>query len=149
MDQEIERQMKELLKNVEQAEVICIIFPYFSQCLVFDGRCTNIDPPQITVAPLLGSAERRLYQLNQARPHLPKALGIVAFPWMNSITNMQGSAIWAKLMARMEVSGFDQTTSACHDVMHELYNWERRANIDMVLGRGPFYTFWSVERKKQ
>ena len=144
MDREIERQMQEVLLSVEQAEVVCVIFPHFAQCLVFDSRSTAEDPPRMTVSPLLGSAERWLHQLNQARPHLPRAQGIVAIPWAYSVASMAGSAIWTRLVGRMVDSGFRSTVPACQEALDELLGWEHRANVDMVRGRGPFYTLWSA-----
>ena len=150
MDREIERQMQEVLLSVEQAEVVCVIFPHFAQCLVFDSRYTAEDPPRMTVSPLLGSAERRLHQLNQARPHLPRAQGIVAIPWADSVASMAGFGYldhdwWAGLWTR----GFKSAATECQEALDELLGWEHRANVDMIRGRGPFYTLWSAAHEKR
>ena len=143
MENEFERNIREVMQSVEQAEVVCIIFPHLSQCLIFDSRHTAEDPPRVTVSPPLGSAERRLRDLNRARPHLPRAEGMVAVPWTESVRSMAQSRIWERIVARMVDSGFHSAAADCQTALDELLGWEYRANVAMIQGRGPFHTLWS------
>lgn len=143
MDSEIERQMQGILDSVEQAEVVCVIFPRFGQCLVFDGRYTAEDPPRMAISPPLGSAERRLRQLNRARSYLPPAKEMTAIPWMDSVAGMARSGIWERLVSRMVDSDFKSAASSCQAALDELLQWEHRATVAMIRGEGPFHTVWS------
>ena len=143
MQPEFDSQMREILESVERAEVVCIIFPLFGQCLVFDGRHTPDDPPQMAVSPPMGSAERRLRQLNQARPHLPKATEMTAIPWSGSVASMARTGIWEMVKDRMITLGPATAEAACEAALNELLGWEHRSNIAMIKGQGPFHTVWS------
>ena len=143
MDPEFERNMQETMDSVENAEVVAIIFPLLGQCLIYDSRHTAEDPPRIAVSPPLGSAERRLRQLNQARPHLPRATDMTAIPWTASVASMARTGIWEAVVGRMVNSGFKSSGAACQAALDELLEWEYRANVAMIKGRGPFHTVWS------
>ena len=143
MDKEFERQMQEVLDGVKTAEVVCIIFPHLSQCLVFDGRYTPEEPPRLAVSPPLGSIQRRLRQLNQARPYLPKVTQLTTIPWTEPVASLVRSGIWERLMARMIDSGFTSAVASCQAVLDELRAWEYRANVAMIRGHGPYHTIWS------
>ena len=69
MEPEFERDMQDILNELDAAEVVTIILPLLGRCLVLDGRATQEDPPHLSVVPQAGSAERRLQQVNSARPH--------------------------------------------------------------------------------
>lgn len=132
----------EVLESIDEADVVSIIFPHVGKCLVFDGRYAEEDPPRVAVLSPIGSAERRLDQLNQARPNLPKAIGLAAIPWIDSVSSMISSPVWEHLVARATDSGFKEILSACQAAMHELLGCEYDAKVDMIRGRGPFYTLW-------
>ena len=143
MESRFDRYMKEVLDSVEQAETVCVIFPLLNQCLIYDDRHTADDPPRITVSPPLGSAERRLRQLNRARPNVPKATELTAFPWTGSVTSLVQAGIWDKMVKRMVDSGFPDAAEAHQSTLKELLAWERRFYVSMIKGEGPFHTLWS------
>ena len=143
MESRFDRYMKDLMDSVQQAEIVCIIFPLLNQCLIYDGRYAAEDPPRITVSSPLGSAERRLRHLNRARPSLPKATELTAFQWSGSVTSLLQSGIWERLVKRMADSGFQEAADACQTTLTDLLSWERRFNISMIRGEGPFHTIWS------
>ncbi len=143
MNQEREPSMEDILRNVEKAEVVCVIFPLLGQCLVYDNRHSEEDPPQVNVSPPLGSAERRLRQLNQARPHLSRTHKMTAVPWTGSVASMARSGIWERIVRRMEDAGFERAQASCQSALDELLEWEYRANVEMIRGQGPFHTVWS------
>ena len=145
MEPEFDREMAEALENAEQAEVVCVILPMINQVLVYDSRWGPEDPPQLAVAPRLGSADRRLRQINQARPHLKHAREMAAIPWLGSIQSLTRSSVWQLLVDRMTASGFDSAEGRCQQVLAELEQWERRAMMAMINGQGPYHTIWSRE----
>jgi hypothetical protein len=140
---EFDKEMAEALENAEGAEVVCIIMPTLNQCLVYDSRYADGDPPRISVSAPLGSAERRLRHVNRARPDLKHAREMAALPWTGSIISFEDSKIWRLLYNRMTGAGFDGAESQCEDVLHELRQWERRTLITMIKGQGPYHTIWS------
>jgi hypothetical protein len=140
---EFDREMAEALENAEAAEVVCIILPVINQCLVYDSRSGQNDPPRITVSAPLGSGERRLRHVNKARPHLERARELAILPWSGSINAFEGSKIWGMLEDRAKSSGFDSLEKQASEALDELRQWERRSMVSMIRGQGPFHTIWS------
>ena len=143
MESRFDRYMREVLDSVEQAEIVCVIFPILNQCLIYDGRHLNDDPPRITISQPLGSAERRLRQLNRARPNVPKATELTAFPWAGTVTSLVQSGIWDKLINRVIASGFPAAADTFKTTLNELLAWEHRFFVSLISGEGPFHTLWS------
>ncbi|MBD85323.1 MAG: hypothetical protein CL743_02205 [Chloroflexi bacterium] len=142
-DSEFEREMAEAIENAEIAEVVCVILPMINQCLVFDSRATENDPPIITVSAPLGSADRRLRHVNRARPHLPHAHALAVIPWHSSIQSLVDSLVWEMLFRRITLSGSSLCLEQCSDALEELKQFERQAMVSMIRGQGPYHTIWS------
>ena len=142
-DSNFEREMAEALEHAEAAEVVCVILPIVNQCIVYDSRSTENDPPRLSVSAPLGSADRRLRHVNRARPGLPHARELAVLPWTGSVQSLEASGVWEMLARRMRNSGFDGAHDACVRVMEELRQWERRSMMAMINGQGPYHTIWS------
>lgn len=142
-DFEFEREMAEAIENAEIAEIVCVILPTINQCLVFDSRATETDPPVIIVSPPLGSADRRLRHVNRARPHLPHAHALAVIPWHSSIQSLVDSPVWEMLYRRITQSGSSTCLEQCTTALDELKQFERQAMVSMIRGQGPYHTIWS------
>lgn len=142
-DYDYDREMAEAIEHAETAEVVCVILPQINQCLVYDGRSAANDPPRISVSPPLGSGERRLRHVNRARPNMPQARELAVLPWVNSIRSFEESGVWEMLRERMRASGFKGVDAQCVEAMDEMRQWERRSNVAMIRGQGPYHTLWS------
>ncbi|MEK9658770.1 MAG: hypothetical protein VW450_02355 [Chloroflexota bacterium] len=142
---EFDREMAEAIENAEAAEVVCVILPVVNQCLVFDSRSTENDPPRLFVSAPLGSAERRLRHTNRARPHLPHARELAVIPWTGSVNALAGSEVWELVARRIHASGYSGVEEQVEHALSELRQWERRALMAMIKGQGPYHTLWSRE----
>lgn len=142
-DSDYDREMAEALQHAEEAEVVCIILPLINQCLVYDSRSAENDPPRISVSVPLGSAERRLRHVNRARPNISHARELAVIPWSGSIQSLEASGVWEMLQRRMRNSGFDDSQDSCDRVLEELQQWERRSMMAMIRGQGPYHTIWA------
>ena len=142
-DSDYDREVAEALQHAEEAEVVCIILPLINQCLVYDSRSTENDPPRIWVSAPLGSAERRLRHVNRARPNMSHAHELAVIPWSGSIQSLEASGVWEMLQRRMRNSGFDDSQDSCDSALEELQQWERRSMMAMIRGQGPYHTIWA------
>lgn len=142
MQPDFDNDMYEALEHAERSEVVCVIMPFVNQCLVLDARYTADDPPTLTVSPPLGSAERRLRQVNKERPNLKYTRELAVIPWPGSVASLVNSSVWELMMRRMKAPGFPDADQACDDALRELQKWERQAMVTMISGQGPFQTLW-------
>ncbi len=143
MQPDFDNDMTEAVENAEKSEVVCVIIPFINQCLVLDSRQAKDDPPRLTVSQPLGSGERRLRHVNQARPRMKHSRELAVIPWVGSIQSLASSGAWDMIARRMINSGFPDAASACDEALDELRQWERRALASMIRGQGPFHTLWS------
>ena len=126
MQSDSDHDMSEAIQNAERSDIICIILPFINQCLVLDGRQEENDPPKVYVSPPLGSAERRLRQINQSRPHLKHARELAIIPWTNSISSLAASIVWDLIIRKVDESPNKSSKDECGDSLQELRQWERR-----------------------
>ncbi len=143
MQPDFDNDMTEAVENAERSEVVCVIIPFINQCLVLDSREAKGDPPRLTVSQPLGSAERRLRHVNQARPNMKHTRELAVIPWVGSVQSFANSGAWDMIVRRMVDSGFTESAGACDEVLDELRQWERRALVSMIQGQGPFHTLWA------
>ena len=143
MQPDSDSDMAEAIEHAEKSEIVCVILPFINQCLVLDSRQAENDPPRVSVSPPLGSAERRLRHVNQARPHLKHAREMALIPWSGSVQSLASSTVWELILRRMGDSGSSASAEACDGVLDELRQWERRALASMIKGQGAFHTLWS------
>ncbi len=143
MDSDSGDELREFFKEIDSAVVVIVILPALGQCLVLDSRNTADDPPQMSVSPPLGSGERRLRELNRARPYLPEAQQLVAIPWTGTVDALVRSGVWQRLVDRMVESGSESAQQSCQSCLKELHRWEHTALVAMIRGQGPFHTLWS------
>ena len=146
MQSDSDHDMSEALQKAEQSDIICIILPFINQCLILDGRQEENDPPKVYVSPPLGSAERRLRQINQSRPHLKHARELAIIPWTNSISSLASSMVWSLILRKIEEYPNKSEKDECEESLQELMQWERRALASMIRGHGPFHTLWSQSK---
>ena len=143
MQPDFDNDLHEALEHAERSEVVCVIMPFVNQCLVLDARYTADDPPTLNVSPPLGSAERRLRQVNQQRPNLKYTRELTVIPWPGSVASLVNSSVWEVVVRRMKAPGFSNADEACASALSELRKWERQAMVTMVSGQGPYHTLWS------
>ena len=143
MQSDSDHDMSEAIQKAERSDIICIILPFINQCLVLDGRQEENDPPKVYISPPLGSAERRLRQINQSRPHLKHARELAIIPWTNSISSLASSIVWDLIIRKVDESPNKSNKDVCGEALQELMQWERRALASMIRGHGPFHTLWS------
>ena len=149
MDPESNEERRGFSEEIDSAEVVVVILTALNQCLVLDSRRTAEDPPEMSVSPPLGSGERRLQALNQARPHLPNAQRMLAIPWAGSVNALVRSGVWNQLVDRMLESGFEGIEKTCQSCLDQLRKWEHIALVTMIQGHGPYRTLWPRASKRE
>ena len=61
-------EIDEVLRNVQEAEVMSIFFPSFRRSLIIDTRSNTDDGPMVRLMPMASSPQDRLRSIRKLRP---------------------------------------------------------------------------------
>ena len=131
-----------VFRFIENAEVLAVFFPKFGQSVVIDVREKEGEPPLVRVVPMARSIADRLRTIKRMRPALPRPQDIVAIPWVGYVGALKSSGLWAKVVARVEATGFQDAVDATDKVFDELIRMERRELAQLIMGE-QYETLWA------
>ena len=131
-----------VFRFIENAEVLAVFFPKFGQSVVIDVREKEGEPPLVRVVPMARSIADRLRTIKRMRPALPRPQDIVAIPWVGYVGALKSSGLWAKVVARVEATGFQDAVDETDKVFDELIRMERRELAQLIMGE-QYETLWA------
>jgi hypothetical protein len=131
-----------VFKFISKAEVMAVFFPKFGQSIVIDIRPKEDVQPLVRVVPMTRSIADRLRTIKRMRPELPRPQDIIAIPWIGYVDAMKTSGLWAKILGRIEGSGFSEATAAAEKAFDELIRMERRELAQLIMGE-QYETLWT------
>ena len=134
-----------VFKFVENAEVMAVFFPKFGQSIVIDVRAKEGEPPLVKVVPMARSIADRLRTIKRMRPALPRPQDILAVPWVGYVGALKTSGLWAKIVARIEATGYAEAVEESEKAFDELIRLERRELAQLIMGE-QYETLWARQR---
>ncbi len=134
-----------VFKFVENAEVMAVFFPKFGQSIVIDVRAKEGEPPLVKVVPMARSIADRLRTIKRMRPALPRPQDILAVPWVGYVGALKTSGLWAKVVARIEATGYAEAVEESEKAFDELIRLERR-ELAQLIGGEQYETLWARQR---
>ena len=134
-----------VFKFVENAEVMAVFFPKFGQSIVIDVRAKEGEPPLVKVVPMARSIADRLRTIKRMRPALPRPQDILAVPWRGYVGALKTSGLWAKIVARIEATGYAEAVEESEKAFDELIRLERR-ELAQLIGGEQYETLWARQR---
>ncbi len=137
----------EVMKSVENAEVISIFFPRLRKSLIIDTRFTVEDGPLIKVVPIARSVEDRLRSLKRLRPSFPKPADVAVIPWIANVDSLIHLGVWDRIVHRFVDSAQKGAVKACSQVLWELRLLEREEMTAVIMGEG-YHTLWSRAERR-
>ena len=143
MDDEVVYDSDEVLKNIDNAEVMSLFFPRFRKAVVFDTRSDDIEGPIVRVMPMVASPQERLRSIGCLRPEFPRPRGLTLIPWLRHVDSLVSIGLWDRIVQRFKDSGHDGAVADCNEVLEELRRLER-AEITKVVRGENYRTIWSA-----
>ncbi|MPZ22219.1 MAG: hypothetical protein GEU28_01435 [Dehalococcoidia bacterium] len=134
---------RQLLRSLEEAEVIAVRFTTIPQRLLIDLRTSEIDGPMIKVLPRARSAEERVRTLKKLRPRfkLPRKIAGVSWPRFVRSLEEQGGA--DAIVNQMAIVGGVPAARAAREAVDELLLLERREIYKAIKGED-YRTLWEL-----
>src|SRR3972149_181685 len=105
MDSDFPLDVEEVLRNIEEADVICFSFPLLSRTLLIDTRSNEVEGPAVKVRPRVHSMEERIRSIRRLRPRLSRPENLSLIRWPKYVDSLQRSGVWAGVLARVAGCG--------------------------------------------
>ncbi|MHB8619041.1 MAG: hypothetical protein ACYDAG_05605, partial [Chloroflexota bacterium] len=101
MDNVFQWNIRGVLRNLHQAEVMSLFFPCLARVLIVDLRSDQVTGPLIQVDSAVGSPRERVESLERLRPGLPAPVNMTIAPWLGSVKSLSSSGALADLADRL------------------------------------------------
>lgn len=136
--------IRDVIQNIERAEVMSVFFPTFRRALIVDTRYKEGVGPLVRLMPMARSPQDRMRSIRRIRPEFPRPTNLTLVPWQRYVGSLISSGVWDKILARLEESGDDGVLVACEKAMNELRQLESEELTAAITGDN-YHTLWSRE----
>ena len=138
-------EIDEVLRNVQEAEVMSIFFPSFRRALIIDTRSNTDDGPMVRLMPMASSPQDRVRSIRKLRPGFPRLQNLTLIPWQRYVDSLVNLGVWEKIVKRIEESGDPKAIHACDAALTELRRLERQELVAAISGDN-YQTIWSASK---
>ena len=138
-------EIDEVLRNVQEAEVMSIFFPSFRRALIIDTRSNTDDGPMVRLMPMASSPQDRVRSIRKLRPGFPRLQNLTLIPWQRFVDSLVNLGVWEKIVKRIEESGDPKAIQACDAALTELRRLERQELVAAISGDN-YQTIWSASK---
>ena len=138
-------EIDEVLRNVQEAEVMSIFFPSLRRALIIDTRTNADEGPMVRLMPMANSPQERVRAIRKLRPGFPRLQNLTLIPWQRYVDSLVKLGVWEKIIGRIEASGDEKAVQACEDALIELRRLEREEMVAAISG-DHYQTIWSAHQ---
>jgi hypothetical protein len=134
MDNVFRWSVRSVLRNMHEAQVISLFFPYLGRALIVDLRCDEAEGPLITTDGLVSGPEERLESLRKLRPRFEMPSNVTLAPWLGPVRSLEQSGALADLSGRLERIGRPEAKAQLERAYQELQQLERGEVLALIRG---------------
>ena len=135
--------IRDVIQNIERAEVMSVFFPTFRRALIVDTRYKDDVGPFVRLMPMARSPQDRMRSIRRIRPEFPRPTNLTLVPWQRYVASLISSGVWDKIIARLEESGDERVLIACDEALEELRQLES-AELTAAITGNNYHTLWSA-----
>ena len=138
-------EIDEVLRTVQEAQVMSLFFPSFRRALIIDTRSNADDGPMVRLMPMASSPQDRVRSIRKLRPGFPRLQNLTLIPWQRYVDSLVNLGVWEKIVKRIEESGDPKAIQACDAALTELRRLERQELVAAISGDN-YQTIWSTSK---
>ena len=112
------------LSKAAEVDIWIFYFPAIRKSLMIDTRNNEFDKAMVRILPSVNSAEERLRTINRLRPRFPATDKIVFLRPPLDMAVLERSAIWAKMLEKLNSAAQTDAVSDCKHALAELATLE-------------------------
>ena len=136
--------IRDVIHNIERAEVMSVFFPTFRRALGVDTRYKDDVGPMVKLMPMARSPQDRMRSIRRARSEFPRPANLTLVPWQRYVGSLISSGVWDKILDRLEESGDESALVACEEALKELRRLESEELTAAITGNN-YHTLWSAD----
>lgn len=136
--------IRDVIHNIERAEVMSVFFPTFQRALIVDTRYKDDVGPLVKLMPMARSPQDRMRSIRRIRPQFPRPANLTLVPWQRYVGSLVSSGVWDKILARVEESGDESVLIACDEALKKLRQLESDELTAAITGEN-YHTIWARE----
>ena len=137
--------IQELLRAVDSAEILSILFPMLRKSLVIDTRFDLENEPLVRLMPQVSSTQERYRSVRRLRAQFPRPQHLTAIPWQRYVRSLGELGVIDRISQRLSQAGYPGPITALHEAVRELRRLEKREIAYAIQGNN-YYTLWPPER---
>ena len=134
--------IKDVIENIGEAEVMSVFFPNFHRSLIIDTRFNNDVGPFVKLMPMARSPQDRMRSIRKLRPQFPRPSNLTLIPWQRYVDSLVECGVWDRIVDRVRESGDKKAIESCESVLSELRRIERDELVAAITGKD-YHTLWS------
>jgi len=123
-----------VLRNLREAAIVSLWFPYIGKALIVDLRHDDREGPLVTVDGLMAGEQARMESLNKLRPRFQMPENVLLAPWIGPVRSLESSGALRDLRNRLELSGHDQAVADLQGAYRRLTALERAEAVSLIRG---------------
>ena len=135
--------IKDVIENIRDAEVMSVFFPNFHRSLIVDTRFSDDTGPFVKLLPIARSPQDRMRSIRRLRPQFPRPSNLTLIPWQRYVDSLVDSGVWDRIVDRIRESGDREALASCEAALNELRRIERDELVAAITGNNNYHTLWS------
>jgi hypothetical protein len=137
--------LRQLLAEMESADVLTIFFPLLRKALVVDTRRSSTHGPTAVLVPVVSSTSERVGLIQRERPELGPVQAILSIPWIKSVETFREGEVFERTIACLARAGVPEADArrTCLAAVAELRAAEYATKVALVRGEN-CDTVWPI-----
>lgn len=134
MDNVFRWNVQAVLRNMHEAQVISLFFPYLGRALVVDLRHNECEGPFIAVEGMVAGPQERIDSLKRLRPTFETPENITLAPWMGPVRTLESSGALEEINQRLQRIGRPEAKAQLDHAYEQLGALERGEILALIRG---------------
>jgi hypothetical protein len=126
--------VRTVLRNIHEAQVISLFFPHLARALIIDLRHDEAEGPLITTDSLVSGPQERIDSLRKLRPRFDLPDNITLAPWLGPVRTLETSGAISDVASRLEAIGHSTAKGDLDAAYRELLSRERGEVLALIRG---------------
>ena len=145
MDDDLEAELNQIVKNIDDAVVMSLFFPTFRKAVIIDTRSNDEEGPMVRIMPMAASPQERMRSIRRLRPKFPRLETLTLIPWPRYVDSLVRMGVWERVVKRIRDAGREDAVALCDSLLEQLRHMEREELASVVLGEN-YHTIWAADR---
>jgi hypothetical protein len=126
--------VRSVLRNLHEAQVVSLYFPYLGRALIIDFRTDKAEGPLIAIDTLVSGPQERIESLKRLRPRFETPDTVAVSPWLGPVRTLESSGALAQAAKRLQRLGWVESELQLAETYDRLKALERSEILALIRG---------------